>query len=428
MIGRASHCDVVIEEEFVSKQHLQVLRGIVLVDHSTNGTFVEGQRVEAPVLLGTRPASLAQSDITVRVEEEAAPVVASGLAEDVSAGLQAEIDGLQEKIRDLEQAKVALAAEAAAAVESTVALRQESESLRSKLAEVEQELALALAAPIPDKPVDDSPVSVLVFKLQRENAELKRALARPPQPAAAARAQSAPAEPAPAAVVPKPGALGAPPALIKGQKPTSMDIGSVVKKAGLPHSERAGAVNFERLAELVKLDADELPTRVGDALDAFLLTEGFRFLRRIEKVISRVASELIQLYQAQTLVPGVEGNLRDFLRSALADPDRTLVREGFLGYLREMGRWMVAALLAHRQAAEKFVEQLRDELSPEALMGEDAGVVAKKLSSKSEAELWRRAATHLRDLTSDHIRERIGKLARDAAEELVNKGGTQAFG
>lgn len=436
LVGRAPHCDVVIEEDFVSKQHLLLLRGIVAVDQSTNGTFLDGERIAPAVVLGTRAANLAQSDITIRVEEESQPATAQPTA--VDPGLRAEMAKLQALVQDLEQAKRDAVAAVEAEVLRVAAMRQENDSLRAKVDELEKRLSEALLPPIPSKPADDSPVSMLIFKLKLENAELKRALAQ--QAAAAPRAGAAAAAaptpstqppPAPAAAPAKsPAAAGVVPVAKDQKKDPKALVAEIVAgsdKAGkLP--ARPQAPGLARLSELVKLDADDLPTRADDALDAFLLAEGYRFLRRIERVVSRVAGGLIQLLQAQTMVPGVEGNLRDYLRSALADPDRALVREGLLGYLREMGRWMVAAVYAYRQAAEKFVAQLKTELSPEALMADDPAAVAKKLSGKSEAELWRRVCAHLRDLNAERVHERLEKMARDAAEDLVQKDGMQAFG
>ena len=437
-VGRAAHCDVVIEEEFVSKQHLALLQGIIAVDQSTNGSFLDGVRLNGPTVIGTKPISIAQTDITVRVEGEPQAAIAGGDAELVA--LRGQVDTLLRQVDELQAAAAAAAGVAAPAPELGL-LQQENTSLRGRIAELERKLQEA-AAPVPQKPADDSPVSLLIFKLQRENAELKRALAQQ-APAAPVPPPTAGVQPAAKPAAPKPNVLDAFPAFAKLQKPVTPETSVSVDKVpppppkGVPQPVPAAAaapaapdrtgIVFTRLSELVNLDADELPTRAGDNLDAFLIAEGFRFLRRVERVVSRVSSGFIQLYQAQTLVPGVEGTLRDFLRSALAAPDQPLVRERFLGYLRELGRWMVAALLAYRQAAEKFAAQVRSELSPEVLLPDQAGP-GKKLSPKIEAELWRRVAEYLRDLNVDRIRERLEKLARVAADDLVGKDGAQAFG
>jgi len=55
VLGRAAHCDLVVDRPYVSKQHVKVLCGVVAVDlESSNGTFVDGEPVQGPVLLPRR--------------------------------------------------------------------------------------------------------------------------------------------------------------------------------------------------------------------------------------------------------------------------------------------------------------------------------------------------------------------------------------
>jgi pSer/pThr/pTyr-binding forkhead associated (FHA) protein len=54
-IGREAACDIVLSGRSVSRRHAEVVpspRGYVVVDHSTNGTLVNGKRVEGQQLLG----------------------------------------------------------------------------------------------------------------------------------------------------------------------------------------------------------------------------------------------------------------------------------------------------------------------------------------------------------------------------------------
>jgi pSer/pThr/pTyr-binding forkhead associated (FHA) protein len=54
LLGREAGCDVVITSKNVSRRHAEIMaspKGYVLVDSSTNGTFVNGQRVEGQHLL-----------------------------------------------------------------------------------------------------------------------------------------------------------------------------------------------------------------------------------------------------------------------------------------------------------------------------------------------------------------------------------------
>jgi pSer/pThr/pTyr-binding forkhead associated (FHA) protein len=51
-VGRGPSCDVIIDEPFVSKQHLRILHGTVAIDlKSSNGTFIDGRRLTQAVLL-----------------------------------------------------------------------------------------------------------------------------------------------------------------------------------------------------------------------------------------------------------------------------------------------------------------------------------------------------------------------------------------
>jgi hypothetical protein len=90
-------------------------------------------------------------------------------------------------------------------------------------------------------------------------------------------------------------------------------------------------------------------------------------------------------------------------------------------YIEELDKWLVVALAAHRQAAARFAEQLKNDLSERALVGEKAIGAFAKLAGQGEAELWRRAAIYLRDLTPDVVDDRLEKLARDAAGEMLGK-------
>jgi len=347
VIGRAAHCDVVIEEEFVSKQHLSLMHGIIAVDQSTNGSFLGGVRLNGPTVIGALPISIAETDITVRVEVEPAVQPEKAAGEDPQvAGLRGQVEALLRQVEELQAI-----AEAAAAPDISP-LQQENVALRERVADLERKLAEAAAAPVPEKPVDESPVSLLIFKLQRENAEFKRALAQQaPRPAPAASSPATGLPPA-MAVKPstpgKPSVLGAFPDLAKLQKLAAAEAAAPVEKVSPPArapsplpsaaalADRAG-VSLDRLSELVKLDADELSTRASDPLEAFLMTEAFRFLRRVERLVSRVSSGFIQLYQAQTLVPGARGLPRLPARARAMDGRRAVGIPAGGGEVRRAG-------------------------------------------------------------------------------------------
>jgi hypothetical protein len=47
--------------------------------------------------------------------------------------------------------------------------------------------------------------------------------------------------------------------------------------------------------------------------------------------------------------------------------------------------------------------------------------VVKKVSGKSDAELWRRVTTYLRNLSPDRVNERVEQFARETADDLARK-------
>jgi ribosomal protein L18E len=267
---------------------------------------------------------------------------------------------------------------------------------------------------------------MLLFKLQRENAQLKRALAE--KGVAASPAPSLPTPVAPAAGgVPVAGG-----SLAGGIVPQARDAvppvaaGPTVPTRGAPPAKSVPALGLPggalaRLRELVQQDAENTPARPDDPLDAFLIVEAFRFLRRVERVVTRMAGGLIQLYQLRTTVPGVEGNLRELLVAILENINAPAARADLLDYLKGLGHWLVVSLGAYRGAAEKFALQLKADLTAEALIANDPISVVKKVSGKSDAELWRRVTTYLRNLSPDRVNERVEQFARETADDLARK-------
>jgi hypothetical protein len=514
VIGRAANCDVVIDEEFVSKQHLRVLSGLVAVDVSSNGTFVDGQRIHGGVVAAGRSLQIADSDITLRFEPDevevakaTAPPAAASVADSAVVAkqtsiLQAELKNAAKRLQSKSQACSTLEAElkssassGAQAAKETATLRQEAAALHKQIAQLEQQIVeIEQQADEPKPPTDGSAAGLLLFNVQRENAKLKRAMAKQKAAVAADAVKLAVAQsdlakqlaaanelgraaghadpdtttpaasgssgssfaaapfavpaseqgagfspgtgPNPGTAPPaKPGKAALPfgdsepPAKAPASSPAAGMAGSplpAARGAGSPVDAGAAAgpgagdnLNTNRLLELLQKDADAMAVRQGDPLDAFLLVEGFRFLRRMERVITRLAGGLIQLYQNQTMVPGVGGNLRQLLAEAAAHPDKPQVRQELLNYLKELGRWLVVALSAYRKAAAGIATQIKADLTAEALTASDPISIVKRATGKSDSELWRRVCEHMKTLTTDEITERVEKLARDAADELT---------
>lgn len=62
--------DVVINQPFVSARHAIVLKGTVIIDQgSSNGTFVDGQRIREPALVRTS-FTLGRDDVRIVVDED----------------------------------------------------------------------------------------------------------------------------------------------------------------------------------------------------------------------------------------------------------------------------------------------------------------------------------------------------------------------
>ncbi|MFT4840242.1 MAG: hypothetical protein ACI8UD_000996 [Planctomycetota bacterium] len=454
VIGRAPSCDVVIEEEFVSKQHLRILSGLVAVDVSSNGTFLNGQRIQGGVVLAGRPLQIADSDITLRIELDevavakpsvpvpAAPRTDPAVAKQATV-LQEQLEVAAKRLQAKSDACKALESELRGSVSAVAEAAKEIATLHLAVAALHQEMAeLEAKAAEPTPPTDGSAAGLLLFNVQRENTKLKRALAEQKAAVAAEAAKMsvaqsdvashlaaakarAPDTLAPAAVQAKlnTAKLGAAPPAKPGK--AALPFGDPIEPladepAGVnPAVTGSADLNTSRLLELLQQDADAMTVRPEDPLDAFLLVEGFRFLRRMERVITRLAGGLIQLYQNQTMVPGVGGNLRQLLAEIAAHPDKPHVRAELLNYLQGLGRWLVVALSAYRKAAEDLAVQIKNELTAEALTASDPISMVKRATGKSDAELWRRVCEHMKTLSKDEIVERVEKLAREAADELT---------
>jgi pSer/pThr/pTyr-binding forkhead associated (FHA) protein len=73
-VGRASICDLTLEDDFISSRHLRISQqdnGYLIEDlGSTNGTWVEGERLSEPVLIkpGVR-IKMGRNTMTIRKVE-----------------------------------------------------------------------------------------------------------------------------------------------------------------------------------------------------------------------------------------------------------------------------------------------------------------------------------------------------------------------
>ena len=98
-IGRGPECDVVIPDPFVSKAHLRLFRGLVVLDlGSSNGTFLGGgERVEGGRLVPEGKLSIGPDNIRIEVLD-AKPDSTGGESaklrelQAINAGLQQELE------------------------------------------------------------------------------------------------------------------------------------------------------------------------------------------------------------------------------------------------------------------------------------------------------------------------------------------------
>lgn len=69
LCGRSNDCDVVVEEKFVSSRHALIVAGRVVVDlDSSNGTYVDGVRVERAAVFEGGSIFLGHRDVTLEIE------------------------------------------------------------------------------------------------------------------------------------------------------------------------------------------------------------------------------------------------------------------------------------------------------------------------------------------------------------------------
>jgi hypothetical protein len=524
-IGRAAGSEVLIQQPYVSKRHVKLLKGWVVVDlGSSNGTFVDGKRIVEPTLLSGDEFQLGEGDVTVRVwrDEAGASARAGGGASGGSAvgapvtseeleklrtelaergeelaAAHAIVDRLHAKteqlraenqrlkgvpppgpsdstpapslatapapseesvalgharaqvgeltaernqlLRDMEQERsdVERLTAAVARLEATRAeqrgeiarleasvtasltasatsldeldrLRAENARLASEVEALNQRLASAPAASVPAGPMGE-----LLIRLQAENSALKRQMSESgSSPAAANVASGARTQESPAKLLAELLELRAQNQALRAQ--------SGQRAAPVPAQHIAPASGVA--AVLQKLADDDIEKCAADydaAPEEFVAEELFRVVRQVERVVTRVAGDHIQLYQSNTMLPNVEGNLRGLVATILGDATEQDARAELARYFEQLAKWLVAAMAANRKAAQLFAEKLKHDLSEPGLLAQAPIPAFRKLSGGTEAELWRRACAYLRELTPDMLDDALEKLSRDTVKELL---------
>ncbi len=458
-VGRAPGSELHLPQSYVSKQHLRVLKGIVIVDlGSSNGTYLDGKRIKEPVLYTGGELRIGDGDVFLSVrlddaveqvtapEKPAAPLADPQLEQKLQA-LQDDISRLEGELRESGQRVLELETERAAQLEPAgpqtselealaalesartelderraqqAGLEEQVAALQSQLATVQAQLSALQSQPAkPAGPV--SPAAELFVRLQSENSTLKRKLAElESRSAGTANAGSAAPEGVSAKLLAEIVELRAQNAALRAQSGNVRAVPAQPVKAANPTS------NVRALfARLAREDVDRQAPLLEAPCDEFLVVEQFRLVRHVERIVTRMAGDFIQLYNANTMLPDLEGNLRKLIER-LDDPADDDVRRELLEYFSQLSRWLVASLGAHRKAATEFAQKLKTDLSEAALIADSPIPTLKRLSGQGEAELWRRTSAYLRELTPDMIDDRLEKMARTAALELFGEGGASA--
>jgi pSer/pThr/pTyr-binding forkhead associated (FHA) protein len=515
-IGRAQGAEVLIQQPYVSKRHVRVLRGWVVVDlGSSNGTFVAGKRITEATLLTGDEFQLGEGDVVVRVwrnEPAAAGAAGAGgeageverlraqLAEksEELAASHAIVDRLHQKseqlrsevqrlrgstppprdltpapslaaappltdetlalgvandqitdltgernqlLRDMQEerahverltlqvqrleteaterraevARLTAALAAAASLEDLESARAEQARLLAELERTGRELdeARRKAAQAPAPALPAGPMGDLLIRLQAENSSLKRQLA------------DASANTPTAAVSASRGADQVPPKMLA----ELLELRNQNQALKQQLEQRSHAVPAQMVApargvgalwtQLADRDIEPFAPALDGTPEEFIAIELFRVARQFERVVTRVAGAQIQLFQSNTMLPNVEGNLRGLVGTIVGDPSERDARSELVRYFDQLGKWLVAGLAANRKASKLFAEKLKHDLSEAGLTAQSPIPAFKKLSGGADGELWRRTCAYLKELSPDMLEDQLEKLSREAVREML---------
>jgi hypothetical protein len=393
VIGRGSG-EVKIPHQGVSHAHAVVVAGLAVVDlSSTNGVWVDGQRIKVPKIITPETNVYLGGDTS---KSPSFQVLETAMADD---GKSEEIQRLRQQVASLELEVDRLRVEA------------ESNSPGS---------TIPTPNPLPSEPDPGAPA----HEATAEH-EVPLPPTAPPPPAAS---PAPPPEPEPAA--PDPGALpnfaeffgsyqAAPPA----PAPATPGAPPQPRAQPVPAHQVAHGSSANRQAvldmidRLVREDVTDISPLMQGPVEQFFTMESFRLLRQVEKVISRVARDFVQLYEMKTMLPGEVGNFRSLSADVLVQPDDPHAREKLVKYLEELSRWLGVSLVANRHSALKFVHEVRRELGREALTQGNPIPKPLKMLGQEHAELWRRAERYLTRLTNNVAEDRLEDYVREFVTE-----------
>jgi hypothetical protein len=389
------------------------------------------ERAEAgPEPAASGPASDVQSPTAgdgaelAGLKAERARLEAALTAEKAAARLHEDQTALVRKLRKEHEHVRAAGAGAAPAPDLERALaesRSEANELRARTAELEGRLAEA--APAPGQNASD-----LFFKLRTENTELRKKLAALEKGAPAAAAMAAGGKETrhvKELMEARMRIAALESELAQKGTPRAVPIPAVrVTETPVAAAPAAGSCDVRALLrKLVESDVEGLPRASQGPVEEFVFVESVRLLRQVERVVTRVAGDLIQLFRLQTMLPETSGTYREIVSALLDERPGSGARDELAEYLEKLGRWLVASIGAHRKAAVLVVTRIKDDLSEKSLVARDPLPPYARVPMIAGNELWRRVQDYLATLSPDTIDERIEELAREQAQLLLNESG-----
>ncbi|MFT4543030.1 MAG: hypothetical protein ACI841_003010 [Planctomycetota bacterium] len=518
-IGRAEGCDLRLSTPYVSNRHLLLIQGLVAIDlGSSNGTFLEGNRIEEPISVAGRVLCLGNKSVQLEVFGDVAQ--AQPADSDAGAGvaaheLQAELEAERERTRQMGTERDQLTVQLHGLQSRLMSLKgeveggiqEQAESVSLKLAQdelkamrtqnesLQRRLDAAIAAPggTPDpssgstqaagttaaaKPspmgidmfmqlqrdnatlrarlteleaggatAGQQPAAELFYGLQQENEELKsqlkkakgesdserssigeggkltslsNALGRPGDLTTSPGSGSMPVlgELSGGSALPTPSPIGD---LRTPPRPSEKTQMTPTPTQPVPRTEpgRNTDDTTRALMEALGGPAKEIIAPRGCSPIDFLMFENLRFVMSVERFITYLAGDAIELLNPVTMLPGTEENFRGRAYAVLDEPQDPHLRDDMSDYLGELSKWLVVLQKAITQSATRFAEELKLDLS-ERKLAQRGSPVKSMLPFRADAELWKRTVEYLNELTPEIIDDRLERIIRESVERLTD--------
>lgn len=174
------------------------------------------------------------------------------------------------------------------------------------------------------------------------------------------------------------------------------------------------------LRELVAHDHSGFPTRLTGPISDFYLLESFKFLRKVETIVTRLAGGLTNQFGLQTKLPDMQENLRDAMSSILQGQDDRESRDLLVKYLERLVEWLNLAFDAYRDASFDFAKELKDSTRPGVLRQEGPIPRRFRAAGLEELVLWRRSQAFFEQLSDRYVTDRLESLARNSVMQSLD--------